>query len=130
MENIRDRQKSSIALPIDVNKISLQVLAKKETLIDLQEKYQNALNFIKKSIRYDREEELIPQSVAIERFRPFISEGKRSEYQETWEEYHQSHKRDGVSSVYFLDYAMGEEKERFKLFNDNINKILRFTEKT
>lgn len=53
MENIKDRQKSSIALPLDVNKISLQVLAKKETVIELRERYQNALNIIEQSIRYD-----------------------------------------------------------------------------
>lgn len=62
MENIKDRQKSSIALPIDVNKINLQVLAKKETLINLREKYQNALNFIEQSLRYQGEEVLTPQS--------------------------------------------------------------------
>lgn len=61
MDNIKERQKSSIALPIDVNKINLQVLAKKEKLVDLWEKYQNALNFIKKAIRYEGDGELIPQ---------------------------------------------------------------------
>jgi len=61
MDNIKERQKSSIALPIDVNKINLQVLAKKEKLVDLREKYQNALNFIKKAIRYEGDGELIPR---------------------------------------------------------------------
>jgi len=61
MDNIKERQKSSIALPIDVNKINLQVLAKKEKLVDLREKYQNVLNFIKKVIRYEGDGELIPQ---------------------------------------------------------------------
>jgi len=65
MDNIKERQKSSIALPIDVNKINLQVLAKKEKLVDLQEKYRNALNFIKKAIRYTEDEELIPQKPNI-----------------------------------------------------------------
>ena len=65
MDNIKERQKSSIALPIDVNKINLQVLVKKEKLVDLQEKYQNALNFIKKALRYTDEEELIPQKPNI-----------------------------------------------------------------
>jgi len=60
MNNIKERQKSSIALPIDVNKINLQVLAKKEKLVDLQEKYQNALNFIKKALRYTADEEPLP----------------------------------------------------------------------
>jgi len=61
MDNIKERQKSSIALPIDANKINLQVLGKKETLVGLQEKYQNALNFIKKAIRYRGDEEIVPQ---------------------------------------------------------------------
>lgn len=53
MENIKERQKSSIALPIDLNKITLQVLAKKETLVELQEEHANALNFIEQTIRHD-----------------------------------------------------------------------------
>ena len=52
MENINKRKKASIALPLDVNKIDLQVLAKQENLIELKEEYQNKLNFIKQSIRY------------------------------------------------------------------------------
>ncbi len=73
-------------------------------------------------------DELIPQSVAIEKFRPFVHPDKKDAYQEAWENYHQSHKREGVSSVYFLDYAMGKEKERFELFKNRINEILKFTE--
>ena len=73
-------------------------------------------------------DELIPQSVAIEKFRPFVPSDKKGAYQETWENYHQSHKREGVSSVYFLDYAMGDERERFNLFKNRINEILKFTE--
>jgi hypothetical protein len=73
-------------------------------------------------------EELIPQSVAIEKFRPFIPSDKKDAYQEAWENYHQSHKREGASSVFFLDYAMGDEKERFELFKNRINRILKFAE--
>jgi hypothetical protein len=72
--------------------------------------------------------ELISQSVAIEVFRPFVREAERTEYQEAWDDYHQSHKREGVSSVYFLDYAVGEEHERFSLFKERMNAILKFTE--
>ena len=59
--NIRERQKASIALPIDVNKVSLQVLAKREKLIELKEECDNALNFIKKAIRCEGNEEIIPE---------------------------------------------------------------------
>jgi len=86
--------------------------------------FLSAVNDIDKMLQ----DELIPQSVAIEKFRPFIPSNKKGAYQEAWERYHQSHKREGVSSVYFLDYAMGNEKERFDLFKKRINEILRFTE--
>ena len=81
------------------------------------------LNAIDKMLR----EELIPQGVAIERFRPFVALEKQEAYQEAWEKYHQTHKREGISSVDFLKYAMGEEKERFNLFKQNIHAILQFT---
>jgi len=79
-------------------------------------------NAIDKMLR----EELIPQGIAIERFHPLVKDKKA--YQEAWENYHQSHKREGVSSIYFLDYAMGDEKERFSLFYNRINAILKFAE--
>jgi len=60
-ENMEARMKSNIALPIDVNKITLLVLAKKETLIDLRTTYDNALNFIEDSMGYaGGEEALVP----------------------------------------------------------------------
>ena len=62
MDNVKGRQKSSIALSIDVNKINLQVLAKKEKLVELHEKYQKALNFIIKAIRYEGDDVFIPQA--------------------------------------------------------------------
>jgi hypothetical protein len=74
------------------------------------------------------EAELITQGIAIERFRPFVKPKDREAYQEAWEQYHQSHKREGRTSVYFLDYAMGEEKERFRLFKERIDAILKFAE--
>lgn len=81
-----------------------------------------------KTIETMLKDELISQGIAIERFRPFVKD--KEAYQEAWENYHLSHKRDGVSSVYFLDYAMGEEHERFTLFNQRINDILKFAEPT
>ncbi len=81
-------------------------------------------NAIDKMLR----EELIPQGVAIERFRPFVASEKQEAYQEAWENYHQTHKREGISSVDFLRYAMGKEKERFNLFRKRIHAILQFTE--
>ncbi|MFH1063114.1 MAG: TolC family protein [Candidatus Omnitrophota bacterium] len=61
LKNIEDRRKSSIALPIDVNKIKLQVLAKKEKLIELEEAYNNKFNFIQTALRFKHTQALIPQ---------------------------------------------------------------------
>ena len=60
LDNIQSRQQSSIALPIDVNKIRLQVIEKKERLIALQETYQNIYNTIQRALRYRGAAELIP----------------------------------------------------------------------
>ncbi|MFH1094243.1 MAG: TolC family protein [Candidatus Omnitrophota bacterium] len=61
LNNIEDRRKSSIALPIDVNKIKLQVLAKKEKLIELEEAYNNKFNFIQTALRFKNTKVLIPK---------------------------------------------------------------------
>lgn len=81
-----------------------------------------------KSINEMLSAELVPQGIAIERFRPFVAKEKKEAYQKAWENYHQSHKREGISSVCFLDYALGEEKERFSLFKERINAVLQFAE--
>lgn len=60
LENIKNRQKSNIALPIDVNKVRIQVLGKKENLIALEKEYAERLNLVKQSLRYSGSEELRP----------------------------------------------------------------------
>lgn len=60
LDNIKDRQASKIALPIDVNKTSLQVITKQENLIRLIEEYDSALVTIKNAMRYKEAAELIP----------------------------------------------------------------------
>ncbi len=60
LKNIRDRQSSKIALPIDVNKVSIQVLTKKESLIELKENYEKIHNFIKQAIRYKGKDTIEP----------------------------------------------------------------------
>ena len=65
LDNIKERQKSNIALAIDVNKVHLQVLAKKEKLIELKEEYANALNFIEQATRYDGKESLVPHEPEV-----------------------------------------------------------------
>ena len=60
LENIKERQRSKIAVTIDVNKINLQVLSKRENLVALQDKYDRELNIILKAIRYEGNETLTP----------------------------------------------------------------------
>ena len=60
--NIKERQKRSIALDIDVNKISLQVLVKKESLITLRTKYNDYLNMIKDALGYESDDEIQPSA--------------------------------------------------------------------
>lgn len=67
LDNIRARQTASIALPIDVNKITLQVLARKESLVDLRSDYEEALNVIEQSIRPELGEKWVPVEPAMAR---------------------------------------------------------------
>ena len=50
---------------MDVNKVSLQAAAKKETLITQQNQYDQYLNLVKESIRYKAGQELQPQLPSI-----------------------------------------------------------------
>lgn len=60
LDDVERRQKKSIALSIDKNKISLQVLAKKERLIEFEESYQVSENLIRESIRNQGEFRYVP----------------------------------------------------------------------
>ena len=60
MENILDRQRQKIALPIDVNKMELLLIGKKENLIVLQEIYNSYANLIFKAIRHKGAKPYIP----------------------------------------------------------------------
>lgn len=63
LKNIKERAKNKIALPIDVNKSSLQVADKKDSLITLEDAYDEYINLIKSAMRYKGTEELIPQEL-------------------------------------------------------------------
>ena len=60
LKNVQEREKNNIALPVDVNKVRLQVLLKEETLISVRRQFDEYTNLLKKSIGYDVEEGLIP----------------------------------------------------------------------
>ncbi len=55
LADIQAREKKQIALPIDVNKIKLQVLAKEEALIEFRERYQTAYYVVQRSMRTPKE---------------------------------------------------------------------------
>ncbi|MBU0571847.1 MAG: TolC family protein [Candidatus Omnitrophica bacterium] len=63
LENVEERAKNNIALPVDVNKVKLQVLLKEETLIALRSQFEEYTNLLKKSIGYDVEEALLPYPI-------------------------------------------------------------------
>ncbi|MFC2048788.1 TolC family protein [Elusimicrobiota bacterium] len=62
LDNMRERRKSKIALPVDVNKINIQTLTKKENLIKLDEKYRSLVNTIKKVLRYNGSRDIVPSA--------------------------------------------------------------------
>ncbi len=60
LENVEAREKNKIALPVDVNKVRLQVMLKEETLIVVKSQFEEYTNRLKKSIGYDITERLRP----------------------------------------------------------------------
>ncbi len=51
LDSMQERQKQKIARSIDVNKVTLQVMSKKERVASLEEKYKNSLNVIQRIMR-------------------------------------------------------------------------------
>lgn len=60
MDNILDRQRQKIALPIDVNKMKLLLIGKEENIIILEKIYQQHTNLIFKAIGHKSKAEYIP----------------------------------------------------------------------
>lgn len=75
-KNILDRQRQKIALPIDVNKMELLLIGKKENLIVLQEIYDSYSNLIFKSIHHQGAIPFIP----LKPQRPATSVNFESDY--------------------------------------------------
>ena len=65
LENMRARQRNRIALPVDVNKVRLQVVARRENLIRLTERYKSRLNVIERAIREDLGATAMPEAPPI-----------------------------------------------------------------
>ena len=64
-ENTVNKQKYNIALPIDVNKSELQVIAKKEQLISLKTTYNAIVYKIRQIINYHDNDDLVPEFILL-----------------------------------------------------------------
>ncbi|MFP4473445.1 MAG: TolC family protein [Candidatus Omnitrophota bacterium] len=82
LDNIHERRKQKIALPIDVNKVKLQVMAKQEQLIELEDRYRNSLNIVKRIIRYEGDASLVPSE-------PDVPVPPRGEFKELFRTFHE-----------------------------------------
>jgi outer membrane protein TolC len=60
LRNVEQRQQKQVARDVDVNKIKLQVLAKKEQLVVLEEDYNQRLLTVAQMLRHDGKSQLIP----------------------------------------------------------------------
>lgn len=60
LDNMYERQNQKIALPIDVNKVKLQVLSRQERMIEFEERYRNSTNVIARIIRRTEDFHFIP----------------------------------------------------------------------
>jgi len=65
LEDIKERQEKQVARAIDVNKINLQVLAKKERLVELEAEYEQRLLTIQRVIRHDGKSTLTPKPSSL-----------------------------------------------------------------
>jgi len=60
LDNIHERQKQKIALPVDVNKVKLLVINKEEDLIGLEEDFKRLTHLVRKSVGIGANERLTP----------------------------------------------------------------------
>jgi outer membrane protein TolC len=67
LDNMKERQRNQIALPVDVNKTILQVYAKEENLLEIEQTYQNRYNEVRRILRIEEAEALIPDGIPIMR---------------------------------------------------------------
>ena len=62
LDNIRERAKNSIALPIDVNKIKVQTVSRKEQMVSLNNDYEAKTNLVMEAIRASENERPEPET--------------------------------------------------------------------
>ncbi|MBF0253110.1 MAG: TolC family protein [Candidatus Omnitrophica bacterium] len=60
LENVKKREKDNIALPVDVNKVKIQVMTKQEDLVELRSKHKENANLLRKSLGLTEDVQIIP----------------------------------------------------------------------
>jgi len=60
LDNIKERKRQKIALPIDVNKMKLSLVGKEENLINLEEIYKTYSNVVFKAVRASDQQTYVP----------------------------------------------------------------------
>ncbi|MDD3088365.1 MAG: TolC family protein [Candidatus Omnitrophica bacterium] len=87
LDNVKERERNNIALPVDVNKVLLQVMLKEETMLEAGNSFREYANLLRKSIGYDVQGTLIPggpdrfEGIEIdfdEEYRVFREKGRTS----------------------------------------------------
>lgn len=75
--------------------------------------------------------ELLRHAAAVEEFRVFVPDSKRSAYQETWESYRKDAHQDGYSRIgdeWGRAADTGREVPHGEIIEEKIHALLRFTE--
>lgn len=83
LKNIQKREKKQIALPIDVNKVKIQILSKKERLVELEESVKNRLRLIKRILRNEAFNKLPAVEISSPWLKEMNSGQLKSAYQES-----------------------------------------------
>lgn len=119
LDNIYERQKQKIALPVDVNKVKLQVVSKQERLVSLEEEYDSNLNAIERIIRYNGATTLVPSDPRAmadsvgdfeQAFNVFSADSRTFEVLRTLEEKsHMQVARDADALLPSIDLLIGYE---------------------
>ena len=81
LDNMNERANQKIALPIDVNKVKLQVLSRQERMIEFEERYRNSTNVIARMIRRTDDFDFMPA-------RPPVAADLPGEFKQRFQTFH------------------------------------------
>lgn len=68
LENLKERRKLGVALPVDVEKTRLQVLERKDRMIRLDSEYEQKTNDIRRALHLEEKAKIVPQDPTGEAF--------------------------------------------------------------